>query len=115
MQVAKELEFLSMRQGQEESFDDYLARFTNLSRYSSHLRQGDDESSMANILIYGIKYKIRERLVSQRFSELAQAVDACRLIERNLKELRTSRNYNNSSTRRDTISRGNSSQKREAP
>ncbi|KAI9116767.1 hypothetical protein K1719_012133 [Acacia pycnantha] len=46
---------------------------------------------------------------------MTQAVEACRLIDCNQKELRRSQNFNTSSTGRGKVSRGNSSRKREAP
>ena len=108
VRLEKEREFLAIQQGDAESFDNYLARFIRLSRYSSYLEFKDDEKWSSDMLIRGLKPEMEEKLVARQFTKFNKAVEVCRLTEGNLLRVRANKNVNN----RGGFSQGNTFQKR---
>ncbi|XP_028763334.1 uncharacterized protein LOC114721642 [Neltuma alba] len=80
----KEAEFLTLTQAEDESFDDYLAKFIRLSRYSTQLQERNNERWSTGKLIRGLKPMLREKLAPMQLAHFDTAVEVCRITESNL-------------------------------
>ena len=58
----REAEFLILKQGEQEPFDDYLARFIRLSRYSTYLNCMNDERWTTEKLTRGLNPTLKEKV-----------------------------------------------------
>ncbi|XP_028801536.1 uncharacterized protein LOC114756763 [Neltuma alba] len=80
----REAEFLTLKQKDNEPFDEYLARFIRLSHYSSYLRYRDDERWMTEKMVRGLRPSLREMIAPRQFEQFNKAVEACRITESSL-------------------------------
>ena len=81
---AKEVEFLTLKQGEKESFDEYLAKYLRLSYYSTYLRRMEDEEWSTKRLVEGLSSTLKERIIPQQLTQFNRAVEVCRLTERSM-------------------------------
>ena len=81
VQDEKEAEFLVLRQGDRESFDEYLARYLQLSRYSTYLQRTHDEEWNTERMLRGLRPALRERVAPMRITTFNTAVEVCRVTE----------------------------------
>ncbi|XP_028772091.1 uncharacterized protein LOC114729274 [Neltuma alba] len=94
----KEAEFLTLTQAENESFEDYLAKFIRLSRYSTQLRENNNEKWSTGKLIRGLKPILREKLAPMQLSRFDTAVEVCRITESSLLPRKEIKNYNQAET-----------------
>ncbi|XP_028799200.1 uncharacterized protein LOC114754583 [Neltuma alba] len=73
----REAEFLTLKQKDNEPFDEYLARFIHLSHYSNYLRYRDDERWMMEKMVRGLRPSLREMIAPRQFKQFNKAVEAC--------------------------------------
>jgi len=79
-----EAEFLILRQGEQESFDDYLAKFIRLSRYSTYLKYRNDERWTTEKLTRGLNSTLKEKVFPRQIRRFNEAVEVCRITEKNV-------------------------------
>ncbi|XP_028754094.1 uncharacterized protein LOC114713594 [Neltuma alba] len=89
----KEAEFLTLAQAENESFDDYLAKFIRLSRYSTQLQERNNERWSTGKLIRGLKPILREKLAPMQLAHFDTAVEVCRITESNLQPQNVIKGY----------------------
>ncbi|XP_028800477.1 uncharacterized protein LOC114755776 [Neltuma alba] len=80
----REVEFLTLKQKNNEPFDKYLARFIRLSHYSSYLRYQEDERWMTEKMVRGLRPFLREMIAPRQFEQFNKVVEACRITESSL-------------------------------
>ncbi|XP_028807169.1 uncharacterized protein LOC114761886 [Neltuma alba] len=73
----RETEFLTLKQRDDEPFDEYLAKFIRLSHYSSYLRYRDDERWTTEKMVQGLRPSLREMIAPRQFEQFNKAVEAC--------------------------------------
>ncbi|XP_028768590.1 uncharacterized protein LOC114726188 [Neltuma alba] len=73
----REAEFLTLKQRDDELFDEYLAKFICLSNYSSYLRYGNDERWMIEKMVRGLRQSLREMIAPRQFKQFNKVVEAC--------------------------------------
>ena len=79
----KELEFLSLEQN-VMTVAQYVAKFTALSRYCTHLVATEERKSTR--FVRGLKTAIRTQLVAHKFQNFQDAVDRAYHVEHDIEE-----------------------------
>ena len=88
IQDEKETEFINLKQEDGDmSVDTYVAKFIELSRYSSYLKKCDDEPWKTEKLERGFKPEIRDRVAPQQIRNFNKLVEIARITENNLKRM----------------------------
>ncbi|KAF7826451.1 uncharacterized protein G2W53_017615 [Senna tora] len=88
IQDEKETEFINLKQEDGDmSVDTYVAKFIQLSRYSSYLMKCDDEPWKIEKLERGFKPEIRDRVAPQQIRVFNKLVEIAWIIENNLKRM----------------------------
>ncbi|KAF7811920.1 putative TIR-NBS-LRR resistance protein [Senna tora] len=88
IQDEKETEFINLKQEDGDmSVDTYVAKFIQLSRYSSYLKKCDDEPWKTEKLERGFKPEIRDRVAPQQIRVFNKLVEIARITENNLKRM----------------------------
>ncbi|XP_028803936.1 uncharacterized protein LOC114759003 [Neltuma alba] len=77
----REAKFLTLKQKDDEPFDEYLAKFIRLSHYSSYLRYRDDKRWTTEKMVRGLRPSLREMIAPRQFEQFNKAVEACRITE----------------------------------
>ncbi|XP_028752880.1 uncharacterized protein LOC114712228 [Neltuma alba] len=80
----REAEFLTLKQRNDEPFDEYLAKFIYLSHYSSYLCYRDDERWTTEKTVRGLRPSLREMIAPKQFEQFNKAVEAYRITESSL-------------------------------
>jgi len=84
----KETEFINLKQEDGNmSVDTYVAKFIQLSRYSSYLKKCDDEPWKAEKLERGFKPEIRDRVAPQQIRNFNKLIEVARITENNLRRM----------------------------
>ncbi|KAF7841931.1 uncharacterized protein G2W53_004229 [Senna tora] len=84
----KEIEFINLKQEDGDmSIDTYVAKFIQLSRYSSYLKKCDDEPWKTKKLERGFKPEIRDRVATQQITVFNKLLKIARITENNLKRM----------------------------
>ncbi|XP_028798677.1 uncharacterized protein LOC114754097 [Neltuma alba] len=81
VQDEREVEFLTLKQWDDEPFDEYLSKFICLSHYSSYLRYRDDERWTTEKIVRGLRPSLREMIAHRQFEQFNKAVEACRITK----------------------------------
>ncbi|KAF7800839.1 uncharacterized protein G2W53_044682 [Senna tora] len=88
IQDEKETEFINLKQEDGDmSVDTYVAKFIQMSRYSSYLKKCDDEPWKTEKLERGFKPEIRDRVAPQQIRVFNKLVEIARITENNLKRM----------------------------
>ncbi|KAF7841790.1 uncharacterized protein G2W53_004088 [Senna tora] len=88
IQDEKETEFINLKQEDGDmSIDTYVAKFIQLSRYSSYLKKCDDEPWKTEKLERGFKPEIRDRVATQQIRVFNKLLEIARITENNLKRM----------------------------
>ena len=69
---------MKIRQGNQEAFENYLSRFNQLARYSTHSKE---EKWLTRRLMRGLNDGMREKLAPMMLENWNRAVDVCRVTE----------------------------------
>ncbi|XP_028801542.1 uncharacterized protein LOC114756770 [Neltuma alba] len=80
----REVEFLTLKQRDDEPFDESLAKFIRLSHYSSYLRYRDDERWTTEKMVQGLRPSLREMIAPRHFEQFNKVVEACRITKSSL-------------------------------
>ncbi|XP_028799201.1 uncharacterized protein LOC114754584 [Neltuma alba] len=81
VQEEREAEFLTLKQRDDEPFDEYLSKFIRLSHYSSYLRYRDNKRWTTEKMVGGLRPTLREMIAPRQFEQLNKVVEACRITE----------------------------------
>ena len=108
---AKAPEFLELKQGMMTVMD-YVARFTELARFSDDLVATD----MAKVRRFknGLKLSIRGRIGGLRLQDMDSMVETALTIEKEIKDARSTRGAGVSSKRKESQSSSSSGKKQRA-
>ncbi|KAF7802062.1 uncharacterized protein G2W53_041173 [Senna tora] len=88
IQDEKETDFINLKQEDGDmSVDIYVAKFIQLSRYSSYLKKCDDEPLKTEKLERGFKPEIRDRVAPQQIRVFNKLVEIARIKENNRKRM----------------------------
>ena len=74
------MKFLGIMQGEQEPFENYLSRFYQLSRYSTH---STNEKWLTHRLIRGLVLPMRQRIVPLQLKKMDKAIEVCTVTEMN--------------------------------
>ncbi|XP_028794264.1 uncharacterized protein LOC114749888 [Neltuma alba] len=77
----KEAKFLMIKKTVNKPFDEYLARYIKLSRYSTYLWHMNDELWFTEKIIIGLKPELREKVAPWQLEVFNNIVEVCRITE----------------------------------
>ncbi|XP_028802299.1 uncharacterized protein LOC114757411 [Neltuma alba] len=77
----KEAEFLMIKQVANQSFDEYLARYIKLSKYSTYLQYMNDECWSTKKVTRGLKPELREKVAPRQLEVFNKTVEVCHITE----------------------------------
>ena len=85
----KEVEFIKLEQN-NMTVSQYEAKFAELSRFAPHL--ANDESRMIRMFQKGLKWKIRQHLISTKFELFSNIVDRAHVVEQEVEMMQSGDN-----------------------
>lgn len=95
MRKDKDAEFIRIKQG-DKTIGEYEAKFEELPKFSSYLRNTLDEAWQANHFENGLRAEIRKEITTLEITDFSQLVNKCKLAKRSIREdrLEKEKEYN---------------------
>ena len=90
----KEAEFIQLKQG-GMTIGQYVAKFDELSKFSSYLKNNPDGRWKATKFEWGLRPEIREKVSTLEIKDFATLVNKCRIAEKSFLEMEFERERQN--------------------